>query len=216
MAKELFGQFLIRRGKVRQDDIEEALVLQEILHDSLGAAALADDLITFKQVGQILEHMDNSESNFSEAAVELKIFTPEQIEELKIKAGDCQFRLGQLLVATTKLAQQELDEELAHFASERLLVPSPNVTKAELIGRITPGVGTTSATVKNVLESILDNISEELTRGRSVVLKGFGTFAVTEYAARGGRNPKTGEPIEISQRKVAQLRFSRRMRRRVD
>ena len=216
MAKELFGQFLIRRGKVRQDDIEEALVLQEILHDSLGAAALADDLITFKQVGQILEHMDNSESNFSEAAVELKILTPEQIKELKIKAGDCQFRLGQLLVATTKLAQQELDEELEHFASERLLVPSPNVTKVELIGRITPGVGTTSATVKKVLESILDNISEELTQGRSVVLKGFGTFAVTEYAARGGRNPKTGEPIEISQRKVAQLRFSRRMRRRVD
>jgi len=87
---------------------------------------------------------------------------------------------------------------------------------AELIGRITPRVGTTSATVKKVLESILDNVSEELTRGRSVVLKGFGTFAVTEYAARGGRNPKTGEPIEISQRNVAQLRFSRRMRRRVD
>ena len=216
MAKELFGQFLIRRGKVRQDDIEEALVLQEILHDSLGAAALADDLITFKQVGQILEHMDNSESNFSEAAVELKILTPEQIEELKIKAGDCQFRLGQLLVATTKLAQRELDEELAHFASERLLVPSPNVTKADLIGRITPRTGTTSATVKKVLESILDNISEELSQGRSLVLKGFGTFAVTEYAVRGGRNPRTGEPIEISQRKVAQLRFSRRMRRRVD
>ena len=38
MAKELFGQFLIRRDKVRQEDIEEALVLQEILSDSLGAA----------------------------------------------------------------------------------------------------------------------------------------------------------------------------------
>jgi len=216
MAKELFGQFLIRRGKVLQDDIEEALVLQEILHDSLGAAALASDLITFKQVGEILDHMDNSASNFSEAAVELKILTPKQVEELKIKAGDCQFRLGQLLVATTKLSQNELDEELVHFASERLLVPSPNVTKAELIGMITPRTGTTSATVKKVLESILDNISKELSRGRPVVLKGFGTFAITEYAARGGRNPRTGKPIQISQRKVARLRFSRKMRRRVD
>jgi len=216
MAKELFGQFLIRRDKVNQDDIEEALILQEILHDSLGAAALANDLITFKQVGQILEHMDNSESNFSEAAVELKILMPEQIEDLKVKTGDCQFRLGQLLVATTKLTQQELDEELACFASDRLLIPSPNVTKAELIGRITSRTGTKSVTVKKVLESILDKISEELSCGKSVVLKGFGTFTVTEYAARGGRNPRTGEPIEISQRKVAQLRFSRKMRWQVD
>jgi|GEM_PF-12403 DNA-binding protein HU-beta len=216
MAKELFGQFLIRQDKVRQDDIEEALVLQEILHDSLGAAALANDLVTFKQVGQILELMDNSESNFIEAAIELKILTPEQIEDLKVKAGDCQFRLGQLLVATTKLTQKELDEELAHFATKRLLVPSTNVTKAELIGRISSRTGTKSATVKKVLESILENVSKELNRGRSVVLKGFGTFRVTEYAARGGRNPRTGEPIEISQRKVAQLRFSRGIRRKVD
>lgn len=216
MAKELFGQFLIRQDKVRQADIEEALVLQEILHDSLGAAALASDLITFKQVGQILEHMDNSESNFIEAAIELKILTPKQIEDLKVKTGDCQFRLGQLLVATTKLTQKELDEELAHFASERLLIPSPNVTKAELIGRITSRTGIKSATVKKVLESILKNISEELSPSRSVVLKSFGTFRLTEYAARDGRNPRTGEPVEISPRKVAQLRFSRAMRRKVD
>lgn len=216
MVKELFGQFLIRRGKVRQDDIEEALVLQEILHDSLGAAALASDLISFKEVGQILEHMDNSESNFSEAAVELNILTPEQIEDIKVKAGDCQFRLGQLLVATTKLTQQELDGELAHFSSERLLVQSANVTKAELIGRISSRSGQNRATVKKVLESALDHISEELSRGRSVVLKGFGTFTVTEYAARRGRNPRTGEPIKISKRKSAQLRFSKRIRRQVD
>jgi len=216
MAKELFGQFLIRQDKVRQADIEEALVLQEILHDSLGAAALASDLITFKQVGQILELMDNSESNFIEAAIELKILTPKQIEDLKVKTGDCQFRLGQLLVATTKLTQKELDEELAHFASKRLLIPSPNVTKAELIGRITSRTGIKSATVKKVLESILENISEELSLSRSVVLKSFGTFRLTEYAARDGRNPRTGEPVEISQRKVAQLRFSRAMRRKVD
>ncbi len=216
MAKELFGQFLIRQDKVRQADIEEALVLQEILHDSLGAAALASDLITFKQVGQILELMDNSESNFIEAAIELKILTPKQIEDLKAKTGDCQFRLGQLLVATTKLTKNELDEELAHFASKRLLIPSPNVTKAELIGRITSRTGIKSATVKKVLESILKNISEELSPSRSVVLKSFGTFKLTEYAARDGRNPRTGEPVEISQRKVAQLRFSRAMRRKVD
>lgn len=216
MAKELFGQFLIRRGKVRQEDIEEALILQEILHDSLGAAALANDLITFKQVGRILEYMDNSESNFSGAAIELKILTPEQVEDLKIKARDCQFRLGQLLVATTKLTQKELDEGLIYFASERLLVLSPNVTKAELIGSITSRTSTKSATVKKVLESILENISEELSRGKSIVLKGFGTFTVNEYAAHDGRNPRTGEPIHVSRRKVAQLRFSRAIRRKVD
>jgi len=216
MAKELFGQFLIRQGKVRQEDIEEALVLQEILHDSLGAAALADELVTFKQVEQILEHMDSFKSSFSEAALELKILTPSQIEELKVKAMDYQFRLGQLLVVTTKLTQGELEEELVHFGSERLLVPSPNVTKAELVSRISSRTGAKATTVKKVLESILNNIAGELKSGGSVVLKGFGTFTVTEYAARDGRNPRTGEPIEIKRRRVARFRFSRRMRRQVD
>jgi DNA-binding protein HU-beta len=45
---------------------------------------------------------------------------------------------------------------------------------------------------------MIDSVSEELTKGEQVVLVGFGTFSVKERAARTGRNPRTGEPIQIA------------------
>jgi len=216
MPKELLGQFLIRRGKVKQEDIDEVLILQDILRDSLGSAALANDYVTFKDVGRILEYMDNHDVNFSEAAVELNILTQQQIEELKSKAADCDLRLGQLLVATTKLTQEELEEELALFNKERLLISSPNVTKAELVKSIASATGVDRKTVKRVVESVFETISMELSRGNSVILKGFGSFKTRQYSGRIGRNPKTGEPISVPARKVVQLKYSRRLREYVN
>jgi len=215
MAKELFGQFLIRRGKVNQEDIEEALVLQEILSDSLGAAALANDMITFGQVGQILDYMDNSGSTFTDAALELKFLTRAQIEVLAREAAECQFRLGQLLVATTKLLQPELEDELVTFHSERQLIPSPNVTKAGLVARVAQKSGMDNGSVQKVLESILSCISSEMASGGSIVIKGFGTFSTVEHAARDGRNPRSGESIKIRRKRVPQLRFARSLKERV-
>ena len=216
MAKELLGQFLIRRQRVTQQDIEEALILQEILHDSLGAAALATDMISFTQVGNILEHMDRYKTDFPEAALALKYLNTGQIEELRVKAGDCQFRLGQLLVATTKMTQPDLDYELSFFNSERLLIGSPNVTKADLIGRVGAKTGIDRKALKEVIETVLEIIAGELSDSGTVVLKGFGTFTTTEYAAREGRNPRTGKPLKIAPKRVVQLRFSKNLRRRVD
>jgi len=216
MAKELLGQFLIRRQKVTQQDIEEALILQEILHDSLGAAALATDVISFTQVGNILEYMDRYKTDFSNSALTLKYMSAEQIEELKVKAGDCQFRLGQLLVATTKMTQPELDGELSFFNSERLLISSPNVTKADLIGRVAAMTGLDRKALKEVIEKALEVIAAELGDNGAVVLKGFGTFTTAKYAAREGRNPRTGKPLKIGPKRAVQLRFSKNLRRRVD
>lgn len=51
--------------------------------------------------------------------------------------------------------------------------------------------------VSDVINSTLDVIAEELSYGNSVQFTGFGTFKVTERAARTGRNPKTGASVEI-------------------
>ncbi|WP_144395760.1 HU family DNA-binding protein, partial [Pseudomonas sp. Kh7] len=48
------------------------------------------------------------------------------------------------------------------------------------------------------LEAITQGIEQALSQGEEVALIGFGTFKVTERAARTGRNPKTGEPIQIA------------------
>ena len=216
MAKELLGQYLVRMGKVTQADIEEALLLQEILEDSLAAPALARDLISFKQVGEILDRMDSLGECFSEAAQALKLLNAEQVEALHAEAEKCHFRLGQLLVATTKLSQAELEQQLVNFPTERLLIPGPNVTKADLVSRITERTGQDNGSVKRVVESLLENIGNTLAGGGKVTLKNFGTFSTVRHRARKGRNPRSGQPIEIPARVVAQLKFSRNVRKAVE
>jgi nucleoid DNA-binding protein len=216
MAKELFGQYLVRMGKVTQADIEEALLLQEVLEDTLGATALAQDLITFKQVGDILDRMDDSGENFSEATAALGLLNDEQIKKLQTEVEQNHFRLGQLLVATTKLSKTGLEDQLKTFPAERLLVPGPNVTKADIVGRVAERTGQNSKMVKQMVETLLESIGEELADGGRVTLKNFGTFSTTFHKARKGRNPRSGEQIEIPERVVAQLKFSRNLREAVE
>ncbi len=59
-----------------------------------------------------------------------------------------------------------------------------------------------------IVELILDEIKETLTRGEEVKIAGFGNFAVRQKSARKGRNPKTGEEIGITPRKVVTFRAS--------
>ena len=216
MAKELFGQYLVRMGKVTQADIEEALLLQEVLEDTLGATALARDLISFRQVGEILDRMDDLGECFTDAALALGLLTREQIDALHAEEGKSHFRLGQLLVATTKLSQDELEKQLDVFPAERLLIPSPNVTKADLVSRVAKRTGKDSGVVKQTVEALLDNIGRELAGGGRVTLKNFGTFSTVRHRARKGRNPRSGQPIDIPERVVAQLKFSRNVRKAVE
>lgn len=53
------------------------------------------------------------------------------------------------------------------------------------------------AELARVLQTILDTLGQQIQRGRSVQLTGFGTFSTTRHKARTGRNPKTGEPVRI-------------------
>ncbi len=216
MAKELFGQYLVRMGKVTQADIEEALLLQEVLEDTLGATALAQDLITFRQVGDILDRMDESGENFSEAATALDLLSAAQIKKLQSEVEQNHFRLGQLLVATTKLSQAALEAQLKEFPADRLLVPGPNITKADIVSRVSERTGQNSKTIKQMVETLLESIGEELAGGGRVTLKNFGTFSTSHHKARKGRNPRSGEQIEIPERVVAQLRFSRSLREAVE
>ena len=52
------------------------------------------------------------------------------------------------------------------------------------------------------LDAMIDSVTDTLKKGDSVALVGFGTFAVKERAARTGRNPQTGQPIDIKAAKV--------------
>jgi len=76
------------------------------------------------------------------------------------------------------------------------------VNKSELIDAIAASADIPKAAAGRALDATVDAITGALKDGDQVVLVGFGTFAVKERAARTGRNPQTGEPIQIAAAKV--------------
>ncbi|MEA2064439.1 MAG: HU family DNA-binding protein [Gemmatimonadota bacterium] len=216
MAKELFGQFLIRQGKVRQQHIDEALILQGFLQDSLGAVALAEEMITFQDVNCILDEMDKQGDGFIETALGLGLLSQKQVDKLKIKYPEPRIYLGQLLLATGNITRRDLVEELELFETERELVSSPNVTRAELIGRIASRTGIARGTVKHVFSGVIDTLTRALAAGESVELRDFGNFKTMQYSARKARNPRTGKSISIPRRRVPRLLYAKKLRHRVE
>ncbi len=72
------------------------------------------------------------------------------------------------------------------------------MNKSELINAIADQADLTNAGATRVVDAFTDTITATLKKGEQVVLAGFGTFATSERAACTGRNPQTGEPLEIA------------------
>ena len=72
------------------------------------------------------------------------------------------------------------------------------LSKADLAKRLADEMHISQSKATQMVNTILDTITEALSRGEEVRLTGFGTFRVAERAARTGRNPRTGEPITIA------------------
>ena len=80
------------------------------------------------------------------------------------------------------------------------------MNKQELIEKVVKETGATKALAGKVLESAIGNIGKTLKKGDSITFVGFGTFKTSIRKARTARNPRTGEAIKISKRRVP--RFS--------
>lgn len=76
------------------------------------------------------------------------------------------------------------------------------MNKSELINHIAVSAGITKTQATAALQAVETGVIDTLANGGQVVLTGFGTFKVTDRAARTGRNPKTGEEIQIAATKV--------------
>ncbi len=76
------------------------------------------------------------------------------------------------------------------------------MNKAQLIDVIADGTGLSKAVAEKMLDVTVEAITRTLKDGDSVTIVGFGTFKVSERAARSGRNPRTGEAIDIKAAKV--------------
>ena len=71
------------------------------------------------------------------------------------------------------------------------------MNKTELIDAIAASADLPKASAGRALDAIVDSITAALSKGDQVTLVGFGTFAVKHRAARDGRNPQTGQTIQI-------------------
>lgn len=76
------------------------------------------------------------------------------------------------------------------------------MTKADLIEEIYLKVGFSKKESREVVEKVFDLIKSTLQEGEAIKIAGFGNLVVQNKAARRGRNPQTGEEIEISSRKI--------------
>lgn len=72
-----------------------------------------------------------------------------------------------------------------------------SMTKEQLMEQVASSTGATKKSVEEIVNAILENITKALMKGDKVALTGFGTFQVSNRAARQGVNPKTGEKIKI-------------------
>lgn len=82
------------------------------------------------------------------------------------------------------------------------------MTKADVIENIYEKVGLSKEESSRIVELVLEIIKETLEKGDKMKISGFGNFVVRSKRARRGRNPQTGEEIEISARKVLTFKSS--------
>ena len=78
--------------------------------------------------------------------------------------------------------------------------------KAEMVSKLAESTGMTKKDAQKALAGVLNIISNELKAGGTVTLTGFGTFSVAERKARAGRNPQTGQPIDIPAARVPKFK----------
>jgi len=86
------------------------------------------------------------------------------------------------------------------------------MNKAELIDAVASEADLSKADATRATDAVLDSITSALRKGDQVTLVGFGTFSVRERAARAGRNPQTGETIQIKASKSAGFKAGKALR----
>ncbi len=90
------------------------------------------------------------------------------------------------------------------------------MTKADIVEAIYQKIGFSKKEAADLVELVFDSIKGTLSRGEKIKISGFGNFVVREKRARTGRNPQTGDAIEITARKVLTFKPSQVLRSEVN
>ena len=86
------------------------------------------------------------------------------------------------------------------------------MNKAELIAAVAENAELTKKDAEKAVKAFIEVVTDELKKGEKVQLVGFGTFEVSERAAREGRNPQTGETMEIKASKTPKFKAGKALK----
>ena len=89
------------------------------------------------------------------------------------------------------------------------------VTKKELVNRIADRTGVTKVVAKEIIQSFLNSIIEELAEGNRLEFREFGVFESRDRAARRAQNPRTLERVEVPAKRIVKFKVGRLMRKKV-
>ena len=89
---------------------------------------------------------------------------------------------------------------------------TPALTKAQLADMLYQQIGLNKRESKDMIEAFFDLITQSLVEGNDVKISGFGNFQIRTKSARPGRNPRTGEVIPITARRVVTFHASHKLK----
>lgn len=84
-------------------------------------------------------------------------------------------------------------------------------SKMEIVEDVASAADMTKAQAQRAVDAMMESVFDEIKNGGKVTIVGFGTFQVKDQAARTGRNPATGEPMEIPAKKVVKFKPGKRL-----
>lgn len=90
------------------------------------------------------------------------------------------------------------------------------MTKADLINLISEQAKITRVKAETVVNTIFDSMVEALQKGDRIEIRGFGSFVNRQYDAYKGRNPRTGEVIEVSQKKLPFFKVGKELKEEIN
>lgn len=88
----------------------------------------------------------------------------------------------------------------------------PTLTKAMLVDQLFDELGLNKRESKDIVELFFEEIKASLEKGEPVKLSGFGNFTLRQKPPRPGRNPRTGEDVEITARRVATFKIGQKLK----
>ena len=89
------------------------------------------------------------------------------------------------------------------------------LTKSDIVDNLNDEIGLNKREAKELVEMLFDDIKNLLSEGHDVKLSGFGNFQLKDKSSRPGRNPRTGEDVEISARRVVTFKSGQKLKESV-